>query len=522
MKKTNNHLKHKAGHVSTHKSIQRVVSMMLIGVLVTGLAPSVFAEEVAGNKDETVYIQLESNGRIEKATVVNAFDNTKGQIVDYGTYTNLVNLSTESAPVVEGDEVAFDLKDGEEGRFYYQGDIVNPVNPWVIDIFYTLDGKTVNADALAGATGHLMMEIRVKKNPLSKVAFADLYTLQLTATLNSEVATDVTAEGASIVTVGSNKQIVMMVLPKQEKVYTIEADIQAFKMDSITAAGTLANFDIDIDTDAIAEGIDKLVAGSNELVAGMGQFGDGLDQTKEAVTAFDVNLAKLDKSSEALIAGSTGIAGGLVALDQNGSALNAGVAKLIEQLNQASQSDEQVTMLATQMLQNPDPSVQALAKAVLGQLELKGGTQLALASFQSGLSEYTAGVTTLSESQKALNDGLLQYTGGVSDLSSAFGRFTKAFAELPTQFERLLEGQTSLNEGVVSANEQLTSMLESLPFPSDEDLSAVNSFVSEKNTPDSVQFVMKTPAIDFEVVKDIIPVKVIEKTFIERLMDLFK
>lgn len=496
--------------------------MMLTMVLVAGVLPAVFAEEVVGTKDETVYMQLTSNGRIEKATVVNAFDSAKEKIVDYGNYTNLINLSTDAAPVISGDEVIFDLKEGETGRFYYQGEVANPVNPWVIDIFYTLDGKTVDAESLAGVSGHLTMEIRVKKNPLSKVAFADLYTLQLTAVLNSDVATAVKAEGTSVVNVGSDKQIVMMVLPKQEKVYKIEADVTKFKMDSITVAGTLANFAIDLDTDAIAEGIDKLVTGSNELLTGMGQFSDGLDQTQKAVNAFDANFTKLDSNSDDLITGSAGIANGLDMLVQKGRALSAGVAQLTEQLSAASASDAQVTALATQMLQSPDPSVQALAKATLGQLELKGGTQVALASIQSGLGEYSAGVATLSGSQKELNEGLTQYTKGVSNMSSAFSRFATEYTNVNDKFALLYEGQKRLNEGVVSAKDQLTAMLESLPFPSDEDLSAVNSYVSEKNTPDTVQFVMKTPAIDFEVVQDIVPVKVPEKTFWERLTDLFK
>lgn len=496
--------------------------MILVAVLVTGLMPTVFAEEVVGNKDETVYMQLESNGRIQSATVVNAFDGAVGKIVDYGNYTKLINLSTDVAPVIDGDEVIFDLKDGETGRFYYQGEIENPVNPWVIDIYYTLDGKKVAAEDLAGVSGHLAMEIRVKRNPLSKVAFADMYTLQLTAVLSSDVATAVKVEGASVVTVGSDKQIVMMVLPKQEKVYTIEADVAQFKMDSITAAGTLANFDIDIDTEAIADGIDKLVTGSNDLLNGMRQFGDGIVQSQEAVEAFDVNLSKLGASSDALISGSTGIASGLETLDQKGSALNAGVAQLSEQLSVASATDAQVTALATQLMQSPDPSVQALAQAALGQLELKGGTQVALASIQSGLAEYTAGISTLSNAQKEFNVGLIQYADGVKNISSAFSRFAGEYANFNIQFELMRDGQEQLNEGIVSAKEQLTEMLESLPFPSDEDLSAVNSYVSEKNTPDSVQFVMKTPAIDFEVVKDIVPVKVPKKTFWNRLMDLFK
>ena len=93
--------------------------------------------------------------------------------------------------------------------------------------------------------------------------------------------------------------------------------------------------------------------------------------------------------------------------------------------------------------------------------------------------------------------------------------------DIPTQFSKLINGQSELNTGISTAHDTLIGMLESLPLPEDGDTTAVRSFISDKNTPDSVQFVMKTPSIDFEVVKDIIPVKEEKLTLWDRVKALF-
>ena len=127
------------------KWLKQMISLSLAVVLV---ASSVFtlnyAQEVKGTKDETVYFDLDATGRLNKAIVVNAFDTEGEKVKDYGNYTDIINLSTVDAPVLAEDEVTFNLTSNADlKRFYYQGTLANPVNPWVIDIKYTLDGQPV-------------------------------------------------------------------------------------------------------------------------------------------------------------------------------------------------------------------------------------------------------------------------------------------------------------------------------------------------------------------------------------------
>lgn len=503
------------------KRVNKVGVMGLILAIVMIQPTSVFAQEVTGNKDETVYMSLQANGRLMKTTVVNSFESVNQAVLDYGDYENVINLTSYEAPIIDADQVTFNLEADETSRFYYQGDLKNAVNPWVIDIVYELDGKQVEAASLAGQSGHLVMKLDVKQNPLARVDFANTYTLQLTAVLSAEVTSHLTVKGASVVTIGSNQQVVMTVLPNQSKHVEIEADINAFRMEAITAVGTLSNFDMDIDTAEIAEGFEKLLKGSDELLLGMNQFQDGLNQSAEAVSAFKINLDKLNQSKTELAAGSGEISKGLATLDAGGKELSGAANALSTQLQSASESEVELTQLATSMLQNPDPNVQALAKATLAQIEMGKQTRAAISEINTGLTTYTQSVSGITQAHKSFDAGLIKFNQGIGDYAVAYGRFNTSFKEIPTQFSQLVNGQSELNSGISTAYDTLTSMLDALPIPEDGDTTAVRSFTNDKNTPDSVQFVMKTPSIDYEIVKDIVPVKVEKQTFWDRVKALF-
>ncbi len=501
------------------KTAQRIIGIALIALMTIGTALPSYAQ---GDKDETVYIQLDGSGRLRKATVVNAFEDVKSEVVDYGSYENIVNLSSDSVAVQEGDAILFNVDADTKDKFYYQGDIISAVNPWVIDIAYKLDGKSIVADKLANANGALEIVMNVKRNPLSEVAFADTYTLQLSVTLNDDVASNIDVSGASVITIGSNKQIVMTVLPKQEKTVVIKADIQAFKMDSITATGTLADLDLDFDTQTMNAGIDDLSSGSKKLNDGMTQFGTGLDKTAEAVTTINSHLSELAAGGNKLLVGTSQFDLGLDDLDSSGAALTSGLQAIKDQHVQASASNEAITQLATQMLQNPDPSVQKLAQAVLGQIQLSTGTIDALDTLSKGLVQYTQGVSELNQSKGTLTEGLKRYIASTVGISQSFSKLSGSFKALPNQYELLLNGQSKIDTGIDSAKMTLASTMAALPFSITTEDTAIASFTSDKNAPKSVQFLMKTPSIDYEIVQDIIPEKIIKKTFIERLLDLFR
>ncbi len=93
------------------------------------------------------------------------------------------------------------------------------------------------------------------------------------------------------------------------------------------------------------------------------------------------------------------------------------------------------------MLQNPDPSVQKLAQAVLGQVQLSNGTIDALETLNTGFVQYAQGVAELNQSKVALSEGLKNYVANTAGISQAFSKFSGSFKALPNQYDLLLNGQ---------------------------------------------------------------------------------
>ncbi|MEX1308602.1 MAG: hypothetical protein AB1Z19_08745, partial [Eubacteriales bacterium] len=114
------------------------------------------------DKSEIVYAKLSTSGQVSTAYVVNRFVlSTAGSVTDYGSYGSVVNLTDTRSLHQEADSVTFDAP---AGNFYYQGNIPLPELPWIFDVSYTLDGTAISAEALAGASGKLGIQITSNAN----------------------------------------------------------------------------------------------------------------------------------------------------------------------------------------------------------------------------------------------------------------------------------------------------------------------------------------------------------------------
>ena len=151
--------------------MKRLWAILLICALLLGLSVPVLATAGGGDstKEEVVYINLNSDGSVDAIYVVNTFAlNEANQIVDYGDYTALRNMTTNDELIFEDQTVRIDT---EEKLLYYEGQLSNTVIPWQFHIGYELDGQTVTADELAGADGFLGLTRDVEKNPVCTSSF---------------------------------------------------------------------------------------------------------------------------------------------------------------------------------------------------------------------------------------------------------------------------------------------------------------------------------------------------------------
>ena len=78
------------------KHTKRIIAALLAALLIIGILPlSAFAAAENTPKEEVVYINLNADGSVKEIVVVNIFDLDKdGQIIDYGKYESLRNMTT--------------------------------------------------------------------------------------------------------------------------------------------------------------------------------------------------------------------------------------------------------------------------------------------------------------------------------------------------------------------------------------------------------------------------------------------
>lgn len=288
------------------------------------------ASTASFEKNEIVYASFSAEGDMQGAYVVNRFEVSEpGLIVDYGDYDSVVSLTSQTALDQAAGRVSFDA---EEGTFFYQGNDSDLVLPWNVSIAFTLDGKAVSAEDLAGATGELGIHVTTSRNEEANVdeAFFDSYMLQVTFTLPGEAVNDIVAEGATVASSGMDRTVAFTALPGQDGDFTLTAQVRDFTMDGAQIVALPYTSVIDMpDTDgmvddmsqltdavsqlsegttALAQGSDELAEGTSQLASGISSFGDALDQ-------LDAGSSSLTEASEQIGAALDAAAAGLNSAD---------------------------------------------------------------------------------------------------------------------------------------------------------------------------------------------------------------
>ncbi len=508
----------------------------------------------ASAKNETVYAQLNSNGSVSNIYVVNQLI---GEYTDYGNYTSVKNLSTKTEPVIEGDKITF--IDGQvDGGLYYQGAMEGEL-PMTFDIQYFLDGETVDAKALAGASGHLKIEIGCAQNESCDVRIREGLTAQVMLSIDLNLAQNVKADDATTVITGNTMSVNYTVLPGESGEFVAEADVADFEMDAISITMMQANLNSYTDSiDEYEEGFDDMASGADDMVDGTTELKDGISALADGMDGLSDGLNKLKTSGGKMLDGmrqygaglqaysqgasdmasaSENIKAGLDTLAGNGDALAESLSQISGSVS-AMSSNTELYALAQSLLSSSDPSVQALAQSTLNMLDGLGGVSAGISGVSDGLNTYTAGVRQASAGYGDFNAGLSRlasgngalasgfcditdgfevYVSGVGKSASGASKISKAVSGLPDDIQELIDGQTEFRDGIQTAKHELLEETGKLSA------SVPVSFASpDKNHPDSVQYVFLTPVISKTEEKQEAREAGEEEIFISRFSDLFK
>ena len=119
-------------------------------------------------KTETVYVNLNSAGKVEKVNVTDWLHTDKGEVYvdDISSLENITNVKSEVLPVVDGEKLRWHMP---ETDLYYSG-TTDKEPPVSIDISYSLNGKEVSADDIVGKSGDVAIKIKMSNNASKQVA----------------------------------------------------------------------------------------------------------------------------------------------------------------------------------------------------------------------------------------------------------------------------------------------------------------------------------------------------------------
>ena len=267
-----------------HGMAVKITAYILSAAMVLGSGISASAAVPNTQKDENVYANLNQDGSVDGIYVVNAYLLDKEtDIVDYGKYDSVKNLTTDAEINKKGDTIT---TAAPEGKFFYQGNLKTKELPWEISIHYYLDGKGMDADELAGQNGSLKITIHIGKNDQVEEDFFENYLLQATVTMDMDKCSRLQAAGATVGNVGASKQLVYNIMAGQEKDIVITADVLDFTMDPISFQGVPMSFDLDRDSlsmDSLTEKTGDIKDAADEFSDGAAELYDGAGALKTAL-----------------------------------------------------------------------------------------------------------------------------------------------------------------------------------------------------------------------------------------------
>lgn len=282
-----------------------------------GNASGVLAEDQKNvrSKEEVVYATLKANGDLGPIYVVNTLEVAKaGEILDFGNYKTVKNLTDRTELQQEGERVVADVE--QEGKFYYQGDLEEGTElPWDVTVTYLLDGRKMDPADLAGETGHVEIQVETKANKSVDNDFYENYLLQVSLTLPNTYQNIEASAGGMQANVGKNKQITFTVMPGKEEQLIVEADVENFEFNGVEIAAVPSSLPIDTTgtegmTDDMAElsdAIGQLNDGVSDLQDGVSQLNDGARKLRDGSGTYKNGINQLNGSSSELVGASASI-----------------------------------------------------------------------------------------------------------------------------------------------------------------------------------------------------------------------
>lgn len=301
-------------------------------------------------KNETVYVLAGADGSVKKIIVSDWIKNVlgDGKLNDASDLSGIENVKGDEGYTMGGGNTK--VWDAEGNDIYYRGNIDREL-PVSVKISYTLDGKPVSADEIAGKSGNVTVRFDYTNNQYKTVTIDGKeeticvpFAMLTGMLLDNDVFTDITVTGGRLVNDGDRTAVVGVAFPglrenlglTEEQLplpscVEIRAKAKDFRLATTVSVATnepFSKIDTGVFEDAAATVEEKLTA----LSGAMTQLLNGSSRLYDGVST-------LLEQSGALISGIGQLADGLKQLNGNSETLRGGAGQVFDSLLATAQNE---------------------------------------------------------------------------------------------------------------------------------------------------------------------------------------
>lgn len=330
-------------------------------------------------------------------------------------------------------------------------------------------------------------------------------------TLSTENCENISAEGATVANVGADKQISYTVLPVKGLDAEVTAEVRDFEMDAIAINGIKLDLDIEVDDKELMEKVTEIMNAARDLDDGAASL--------QASLSYEKYMASLKEAG--------------LDLTQLQAGNTAAIQTLTAQINELSAAMEQIKSIpgyeSDETCMGQLAQLEAQVPSLSNIVTLLGGSNAAILGTAQYFEAVQGGATELVNGLAQLDGSYEQFDAAIANLVNSVSGIADKVGALKAGVDQLAESYGSLNDGTKEFHEKTDGMDSEIEDKIDDMLNTISrsdaeirSFVSEKKTNvESVQFVIKTGAIEKPEVVQTVEDETQELNLWEKFLRLF-
>ena len=409
-------------------------------------ASGVTTSESDAGKVETVYVTADANGAVNDVIVSEWLKNVtaSSELADSTELKDIVNVKGSETFTDNGDGTLTWNADGSD--IYYQGTTDKEL-PVTMKITYTLDGKEISPEELAGKSGRVTMRFEYQNNAKKTVEVngknIEVYTpfaMVSGMMLDSDKFANVEISNGKVISDGGNYVVMGVATPGLKE----SLDISDEKWDELDDADEIKeklsnSFEVTADTTGFELGMTITMASSDIL----SDFGMSDLSNSDKISDIKDDMGELKDGSTKLVDGTKKLKDGTTELRDGTEKLYDGTGKLYDGTTDLADGARKLYSGATELSDGTAKLFDGTGSLADGAAKLYAGT----GSLKDGTGSLADGTAKLYTGVKAYTDGTVQIKNGAVDLADGI---TAAKAGSSTLRKSMEDADIANNAGKIA------------------------------------------------------------------------